>query len=284
MTESEILVHDGATHRPQRLVADESIIASSADRNWCDIAVERQRLPPAESNGYMAGHLLGIHLAPPPFMHDRTGPRDHRIALRPGDVLLLPAEIHVHHAWDEPSEVVNVLLARDALSLEPVRHLGPDPVVAGLVAALVATLEREPAPADALFADGVRDALVAHVNARHGRRCTSTVRVLSHAELRRVDALIRADLTSDLSVAELAAVVPMSRSHFSRAFKTTTGLTPHAHVVRRRIDAAKALLIRSPVGLEEVARRTGFSDSSHLARQFRRHLGTSPAAFRRHRM
>jgi len=157
-------------------------------------------------------------------------------------------------------------------------------VVAGLARGLVAALRLPPAPAERLFADGVRDALAAHVCARYCPRpapAPAPARPLSRPELARVDDLLDIELTAQLRVADLAAVVPMSPSQFSRAFRATTGLSPHAYLVRRRVGAARKLLTRAPFGLDEIARRTGFSDGSHLARQFRRHLGTSPSAFRR---
>jgi AraC-like DNA-binding protein len=89
-----------------------------------------------------------------------------------------------------------------------------------------------------------------------------------------------ADLTEDLRLADLAAAVPLSPYHFSRLFKATTGLTPHRYVMRCRAEAARAMLARGHLGLDEIARRTGFADRAHLTRQFRRHFGTTPGAFR----
>jgi transcriptional regulator GlxA family with amidase domain len=71
----------------------------------------------------------------------------------------------------------------------------------------------------------------------------------------------------------------MSTYHFSRAFKASTGITAHEFVVRRRVDAASVLLERGGLLVAEVARRTGFTDASHLARHFRRLVGTSPARY-----
>lgn len=71
----------------------------------------------------------------------------------------------------------------------------------------------------------------------------------------------------------------MSTYHFSRAFKATTGMTAHEFVVRRRIEAARALLERGGLLVAAVARRTGFTDASHLARHFRRRVGVTPARY-----
>jgi transcriptional regulator GlxA family with amidase domain len=49
---------------------------------------------------------------------------------------------------------------------------------------------------------------------------------------------------------------------------------------RCRTDAARSLLTRGDLDLDEIARRTGFADGPHLARRFRRRFGLSPAQFR----
>ena len=46
--------------------------------------------------------------------------------------------------------------------------------------------------------------------------------------------------------------------------------------MRCRLERAERLLNRGELTVEEIARRSGFADGSHLARQFRRQLGRSP--------
>ena len=72
----------------------------------------------------------------------------------------------------------------------------------------------------------------------------------------------------------------MSPFHFAREFARVTGLAPHRYVVRRRLDRAILLLGRRDLTVEDVARRTGFTDASHLARHMCRATGATPRAFR----
>jgi AraC family transcriptional regulator len=72
----------------------------------------------------------------------------------------------------------------------------------------------------------------------------------------------------------------MSTFHFAREFKRATGTTPHQHLIRFRVERAKALLAESQLPLAEVGLRTGFSHQSHFTRLFRRLTGTTPQSYR----
>jgi PAS domain S-box-containing protein len=83
-----------------------------------------------------------------------------------------------------------------------------------------------------------------------------------------------------LSVAELAAAVSMSTSHFSRTFKSHFGATPHQYLRRVRLMAASDLLATTDLPLSAVASQTGFYDQSHLSNDFVHDRGETPAAYR----
>ena len=83
---------------------------------------------------------------------------------------------------------------------------------------------------------------------------------------------------------DLAALVRLSRFHFSRAFKDTFGDTPHRYVLRRRIEHAQGLMLTTKTTLAEIALECGLVDQAHLGRSFRRIVGETPAAWRRARM
>jgi AraC-like DNA-binding protein len=103
---------------------------------------------------------------------------------------------------------------------------------------------------------------------------------LSASALRRVRAYVESNLDRSIDVAKLAEVAGLSVFHFSRSFKDSTGMTPHAFVVARRIERARKLLAETGLPLAEIAAKTGFSDQGHLARQFRKINGTTPRAYR----
>jgi AraC family transcriptional regulator len=90
-----------------------------------------------------------------------------------------------------------------------------------------------------------------------------------------------ADLSTPLSLQEMAAIAGLSPAHFSRAFKAAFGLSPVQELRRRRLERAAAELRRSRKPVSAVALDCGFADQSHLTRQFRQHFGVTPAAYRR---
>src|SRR6202007_338038 len=120
-----------------------------------------------------------------------------------------------------------------------------DPVVAHLVASLLPALQ-QPHQASALFLEYVTLSLCVHLLQTYG--ASPPIRVhggLNPLHLKRARDLIAGSLADDLSLAQVAAQCGLSREHFSRAFKISTGLTPHQWRQLCRIDAVKHLLAAS---------------------------------------
>jgi AraC family transcriptional regulator len=104
---------------------------------------------------------------------------------------------------------------------------------------------------------------------------------LASWKVKRVLSYIEGRLNIEISVSELASLVRLSLSHFSRAFKASVGLPPLEYVTRRRISLACTLMLTTNTPLSQVALDCGLCDQSHLCRVFRRVLGHSPNAWRR---
>lgn len=104
---------------------------------------------------------------------------------------------------------------------------------------------------------------------------------LGRAELVRITDYIDRNIDHSIALAELAALIKVSRFHFSRLFKRSTGTTALAYVEARRILHAQRLLAETDLPIAQVALMTGFADQSHFTRRFRERLGATPAAFAR---
>lgn len=102
-------------------------------------------------------------------------------------------------------------------------------------------------------------------------------------QVRRVREHIESNLARRLTTEDLARVVNLSGSHFSRAFTRSFGFTVHHYVMQRRVAMAQRLMLDSPEQLSRIALSCGMSDQSHLTRWFRRIVGETPAAWRRAR-
>lgn len=100
-------------------------------------------------------------------------------------------------------------------------------------------------------------------------------------QLRRATDLLLANLAADMSLDTLAGQIGLSRSHFARAFKLSTGDPPHRWLLRQRVEHAKHLMRETRLDLARIAGACGFADQSHLCRVFGRYAGMSPAKWRR---
>ena len=101
------------------------------------------------------------------------------------------------------------------------------------------------------------------------------------SRLREVLAWAQANLDEPLSVDQLAARALMSARSFARHFRAATGATPHAWLLAQRVALAQQLLEETDLGVEEVARRSGFGAPTTLRHHFGLRVGTSPQAYRR---
>jgi AraC family transcriptional regulator len=100
-------------------------------------------------------------------------------------------------------------------------------------------------------------------------------------QARKVRDYIDSHITGPVFVADLCALVERSAAHFSRSFRGTFGYSPHAFVVRRRVELAAKYMLQTDMSLSDVALGCGFVDQAHLCKHFRLVTGETPAAWRR---
>ncbi|MGC2779063.1 MAG: AraC family transcriptional regulator [Bradyrhizobium sp.] len=168
--------------------------------------------------------------------------------------------LHVDAEWSTVDPVVNIL--------EP-----------GLRFAL-----SDPNGASRLVQEHLTFALIAHLATAYGTMKTDQSLMpgrLAYWQVRRAKELLTADLSGEVSLAEISLSCRLSPSHFSRVFKATTGLSPFAWRQWYRIEVAKQMLRQREKSLAEVALACGFADQSHFTRAFSRRTGSTPAGWRR---
>lgn len=88
------------------------------------------------------------------------------------------------------------------------------------------------------------------------------------------------DISSNLSIKDLAATNNLSVSRFSHLFTQTFGISPHSYRMKIKIDRAKYLLSENDYSVKEIAEMLGFDDQFYFSRLFKKHSGVSPQAFR----
>lgn len=103
---------------------------------------------------------------------------------------------------------------------------------------------------------------------------------LPRYQLRRAVEFIDANIGHAIRIDEVARTVGVSRFHFHRLFRKSTGLTPHQFIVQRRIARARELLSTSKLPIVDVGGRVGFADQSHFTTTFRRITSMTPKTYR----
>lgn len=215
---------------------------------------------------------------------------------RRGEVTLTPAGLADEWTEDDASSAVDLRLPK-VLVRRVAGELGLDPDRVSIeqrcqfrdaqiehIAWALEAESRAGCPNGSLYSDGLGTALVAHLLGRYRVSGEVAGRALSQRQLQRVTEHVEAHLDQDLSLLRLARVAGVSTSHFKSLFKQATGLPPHAYVIQRRVERAKALLSRGNLPASQVALDAGFSHQSHMARCMRRVLGVTPSAFSRSRL
>lgn len=87
------------------------------------------------------------------------------------------------------------------------------------------------------------------------------------------------NLEAGIAVSTLADACAISRSHFTRKFKKSTGLAPQEWLRQQRVYRSKELLENSSMLLIEIAVECGFYDQSHFCRVFMKAEGMTPLAW-----
>jgi AraC family transcriptional regulator len=157
----------------------------------------------------------------------------------------------------------------------------PDPVVRALAMSLLPSIH-QPDQADRMFVDHVLFALQSHLLRHYGdvQLVQKHFGGLSKRQLNLATELLADAAVAELSIANIASACSLSNSYFIRAFKKSTGRTPHRWLAEYRSDKARAMLL-GEAPLAQIAIACGFADQSHFTRSFTAYHGISPGRWRR---
>ncbi len=134
-------------------------------------------------------------------------------------------------------------------------------------------------PAAQLYGDSLTAAIAAKLFERP-KEAKGRGSGLSAIQLKDAISYLDAKMPARVDLATLAELAGLSQSHYSRAFKASTGLAPYQWQLQARVERAKNLLLTTNGCLEDIADATGFADAVHFGRTFRRMTGATPAAWR----
>jgi AraC family transcriptional regulator len=216
--------------------------------------------------------------------------------LRAGQVTIIDLKREPCTLLDQPHDTVFFYLPRGALNaiaddadaprIGDLKHTPvgiDDPAVSNLAKTVLPAL-RHPGQVSQLFLDHILLAVGVHVAQTYGgmRPLAPPPRGgLALWQVSRAKEILSANLDGNVPLMEVARQCGLSVSHFSRAFRRTTGVAPHSWLMARRVEVAKEKLRDGRLSLSDVALACGFADQSHLTRVFTRLVGRSPGAWRR---
>lgn len=104
---------------------------------------------------------------------------------------------------------------------------------------------------------------------------SQTVSALS-AKMRKICRYVDAHLTEDMTVAALAKAFSYHPTYLNTLFRRHFGKSAHEYIVQRKLSGVTHMLRTTDLSVAEIAQLYHFSDSSHLARIYRKHTGKSP--------
>jgi AraC family transcriptional regulator len=271
-------------------------LLSSAGAGWKGITLEQFLCPPFETPEYSCpDHKIAIHTRIPDDLRVKRRLNGHLQVeqIVAEQVVVVPAGVAHQVQWDQSAEFLILTLRPDVLGQVAFEAIAPDqvdlvpdlPRVDALVQQLGLALRSE------LELNGGRDHLYveSHVNclAVHLLKNYSAVPPrfpaagpLPPSTLALVTDYIEGHLDQSLHLADLAALVGMSVCYFATIFKQSMGTSPHQFIVQCRLRRSQQLLKRSEATIADIAIQCGFSSQSHLTRVFRKHLATTPRAYR----
>jgi AraC family transcriptional regulator len=216
--------------------------------------------------------------------------------LGPGDVSLLTRAAESHWVWPQNIEVVHVYLTHDELAntcrqmyerdvtdIELHDVVKADDPAIHRTAMLIAQEAAQGGVGSRLVVDSLSCHLSVQILRRHADvlfRETGDVDGLGFGQERAVRDYIHEHLKENISLDDLAGSIGLSRYHFARRFRQSTGATPHEFVLQQRVERAETLLHRTNTPLLDIASICGFADQSHMTREFRKRVGVTPGRYR----
>jgi AraC family transcriptional regulator len=135
----------------------------------------------------------------------------------------------------------------------------------------------------AIFAESVVTTLLGYLlRIDHGAAdCSLVPGGLTIAQLQRCQQYIEANIAENTTIEVLARTAGLSPYYFIRAFKRSTGMTPHRCVLEAKVRNAQAMLMNSNKSVGEISRAVGFLSAGHFDAAFKKIVEMTPTAYRK---
>jgi AraC family transcriptional regulator len=281
----------------RRCILPNPPLISSHKAGWENICLEYYQEPPFETpEHYNHNYSLVINLESQLQLNRKLNEYQKLEDLKPGDVAIIPPHAIHSVATTQKSEFIVLILDSDLVLdtsntgfnqniIEVVPHFSkPDPLIYQIALALKTSLVSDNT-FSSVYAKSMATAISAHLLQYYSVIKDSRKKYykgLSIAKLQKVREFILNHLAEDLLISAIANEIGMSKYHFARLFKQSTGISPYQYVIKCRIERAKILLSQEKLRISDVASIVGFSDQSQFTRHFKRLLGVTPQEILKH--
>ncbi|MDF2566677.1 MAG: transcriptional regulator, AraC family [Oscillospiraceae bacterium] len=94
---------------------------------------------------------------------------------------------------------------------------------------------------------------------------------------------LRTNYASEIKLEELSLMAFISKNHFCKIFKKSTGMTVLEYTQKARIEEACKLLKTTDKKIIEIASLVGYSNLKYFNEVFKRHIGNTPGEYRKNR-
>ncbi len=272
-------------------------LVASYHTGWKGLTFTHYRHPPHETVEHCVRQHSLVITDPKSCHHQverRLDGKLKRYAHGNGRVDVIPAFLNRRTNWSQEVEFSVIAICPSLLNQatqEPMQcevELIPqfsidDPVIQQLAIALKTEIQTG-CLSGRLFGESLGTALAARLARNYAVRKPSLefkASSLPRSQLERVIDYIRANLTQDLSVLDLATLTGMSESHFSRSFKQSVGIAPYQYLMQQRVEQAKQSLKKQTISISNIALDCGFANQTHLTKVFRQMTATTPKAYQK---
>ena len=275
-------------------------LLSSKGAAWQGLHLGHYRLPAHETPEHAAKqYIIGTDLGQPSGASVWHSDEQQQEVSGCGETCIYPANHTFQEQWPQDTEFIDLYLepmfltyiASEFVDLDRVEIVSRrriyDPFLRQIGLLLKSELERSVGGASLinsqLYVESMATTLVMHLLKHYSTAKPSVQNVqsgLPPSSLRQVIAYIHEHLADNLSLTEVASVVPLSAPYFATLFKQSTGETLLQYITRCRIEQAKKLLAKRTLTITDICQQVGFRDQSYFTKIFRRYSNMTPKVYR----
>jgi AraC family transcriptional regulator len=280
-------------------VARARLLQSSAHRGWSGVSAEFRSHVSGRADAFVQPVTeVSMVFGGEALVRRRDSGETHSTHAGPGVIWLCTAGQQIDWLEMEQGalEILHLYLGPDALldyatergfqgaATQSLRYTVSDPLLEQIGRAILAEMQAETA-AGSLLVESLCSSLSARLLQSHSMSPLdiaarlSRVGKLDPRRLSRVLEYVHANLGDELDIRGMASAASLSRFHFARAFKASTGQTPYQYVSAKRLAQAKMLLAQNQP-IAEIALALNFSSQANFTRAFRREFGITPGRYR----